>query len=81
MQSTLGTKHSCLIYMKLNVCFDLQQQLYMCSPEPSFLSPRGASNRHVYGEFLQQMMIIRFILERAEKILVSFRIFETDQNF
>lgn len=80
MQSTLGTKHSFLIYIKLNVCFDLQQKLYMCPLDPSFLSPIGASNRHVYGEFLQWMMMIRFILETAEKILVTFQIFETDQN-
>lgn len=46
---------------------------------PVFLGPIGALNRHVCGEFLQQMMV-RFILETTEKILVSFQIFETDQN-
>lgn len=34
---------------------------------PVFLGPIGASNTYVYGEFLQQqmMMMIRFILETA----------------
>lgn len=33
----LEGEHSCLIYMKLYVCFDLQQQLHMLPLEPSFL--------------------------------------------